>query len=252
MATGVLIIGVNRATRLLTYVIGAEKSYTATIRLGETTVTDDAEGDVTARTSAAGVTDAAVRAGLAAMTGEIEQVPSAVSAIKINGERAYKRVREGEDVDIPARRITVYRLDVLAIRRSGDLVDVDIDVTCSSGTYIRAVARDLGRTLGVGGHLTALRRTAVGGFTLAESATLAALAERAPDVVGLPMADAARRAFQQRTATPDEAKVLSHGGPLEPVGIEGPYAVFDATGDVLAIVSERAGRARAEIVLAPA
>jgi tRNA pseudouridine55 synthase len=252
MATGVLIIGVNRATRLLTYVIGAEKRYTATIRLGETTVTDDAEGDVTARTSAAGVTDAAIRAGLAAMTGEIEQVPSAVSAIKINGERAYKRVREGEDVDIPARRITVYRLDVLAIRRSGDLVDVDMDVTCSSGTYIRAIARDLGRTLGVGGHLTALRRTAVGGFTLAESATLAALAERAPDVVGLPMADAARRAFQQRTANPDEAKVLSHGGPLEPVGIEGPYAVFDGAGDVLAIVSERAGRARAEIVLAPA
>jgi tRNA pseudouridine55 synthase len=252
MATGVLIIGVNRATRLLTYVIGAEKSYIATIRLGETTVTDDAEGDVTARTSAAGVSDAAVGAGLAAMTGEIEQVPSAVSAIKINGERAYKRVRDGEDVDIPARRITVYRLDVLAIRRCGDVVDVDIDVTCSSGTYIRAIARDLGRTLGVGGHLTALRRTAVGGFTLAESATLAALAERAPDVVGLPMADAARRAFQQRTATPDEAKVLSHGGPLEPVGIEGPYAVFDAAGDVLAIVSERAGRARAEIVLAPA
>jgi tRNA pseudouridine55 synthase len=252
MATGVLIIGVNRATRLLTYVIGAEKSYTATIRLGETTVTDDAEGEVTARASAAGVTDAAVRGGLAAMTGEIEQVPSAVSAIKINGQRAYKRVRDGEDVDIPARRVTVYRLDVLAIRRSADLVDVDIDVTCSSGTYIRAIARDLGRTLGVGGHLTALRRTAVGGFTLAESATLAELAERAPDVVGLPMADAARRAFQQRTATPDEAKVLSHGGPLEPVGIDGPYAVFDAAGDVLAIVSERAGRARAEIVLAPA
>jgi tRNA pseudouridine55 synthase len=252
MATGVLIIGVNRATRLLTYVIGAQKSYTATIRLGETTVTDDAEGEVTARVSAAHVTDEAVRAGLAAMTGEIEQVPSAVSAIKINGERAYKRVRDGEDVDIPARRITVYRLDVLAIRRSGDRTDVDVDVTCSSGTYIRAIARDLGRTLGVGGHLTALRRTAVGGFTLAESATLPELEERAPDVIGLPMADAARRAFQQRTATPDEAKVLSHGGPLDPIGIEGPYAVFNSAGDVLAIVTERTGRAHPEIVLAPA
>jgi tRNA pseudouridine55 synthase len=277
MATGVLIIGVNRATRLLTYVIGAEKSYTATIRLGETTVTDDAEGEVTARASAAAVTDEAIRAGLAAMTGEIDQVPSAVSAIKINGERAYKRVRDGEDVDIPPRRITISRLDILAIHRpktalvSGDevasapggeaaadaaggidVVDVDVDVTCSSGTYIRAIARDLGRTLGVGGHLTALRRTSVGGFTLAESATLPDLEERAPDVIGLPMADAARRAFQQRTATPDEAKVLSHGGPLEPVGIDGPYAVFDTAGDVLAIVSERAGRARAEIVLAPA
>jgi tRNA pseudouridine55 synthase len=251
MATGVLIIGVNRATRLLTYVIGAEKEYAATIRLGESTVTDDAEGEVTGRVSAAGVTEEAIRAGLAAQTGEIDQVPSAVSAIKINGQRAYKRVRDGEEVDIPSRKITVYRLDVLAIRAAGDVIDVDVEVACSSGTYIRAIARDLGRTLGVGGHLTALRRTAVGGFTLAEASTLPELEERAPDVIGLPMADAARRAFRQRTATPDEAKVLSHGGPLDPIGIEGPYAVFDAAGDVLAIVSERDGRARAEIVLAP-
>ena len=254
MATGVLIIGVNRATRLLTYVIGSAKSYTATIRLGESTVTDDAEGDVTARVPATGVTDDAVRAGLAAQTGEIDQVPSAVSAIKINGERAYKRVRDGENVDIPARRVTVSRLDVLDIRRpaGADVVDVDIDVTCSSGTYIRAIARDLGATLAVGGHLTALRRTAVGGLTLAESATLEELERRAPDVVGLPMADAARRAFPQRTATPEEARVLSHGGPLAPAGIDGPYAVFDPAGTLLAIVSERDGRARAEIVLAPA
>jgi tRNA pseudouridine55 synthase len=254
MATGVLIIGVNRATRLLTYVIGSEKSYLATIRLGETTVTDDAEGEVTATVSAAAITDDPIRAGLAAQTGEIDQVPSAVSAIKINGQRAYQRVRDGEDVKLPARRITVHRLDVLAVRRPGerDVVDVDIDVRCSSGTYVRAIARDLGRTLGVGGHLTALRRTAVGGFTLAEAATLAQLEERAPGVIGLSMADAARRAFPQREATPDEAKVLSHGGPLTPVGIDGPYAVFDESGEVLAIVSERAGQARAEIVLAPA
>ena len=252
MATGVLIIGVNRATRLLTYVIGSAKSYTATIRLGESTLTDDAEGEVTARASAAGVTDDAIRAGLAAQTGEIDQVPSAVSAIKINGERAYKRVREGEEVVLPARRVTVSRLDVPAIRRDGDRVDVDIDVTCSSGTYIRAIARDLGRALGVGGHLTALRRTAVGGLTLAEASTLDDLERRAPDVVGLPMAAAARRAFREREATPDEARVLSHGGPLAPVGIEGPYAVFDPAGTLLAIVSERDGRARAEIVLAPA
>ena len=254
MATGVLIIGVNRATRLLTYVIGSAKSYTATIRLGESTVTDDAEGDVTARASTAAVTNDAVRAGLTAQTGEIDQVPSAVSAIKINGERAYKRVRDGESVEIPARRVTVSRLDVLDIRRpsGADVIDVDIDVTCSSGTYIRAIARDLGTALGVGGHLTALRRTAVGGLTLAESVTLEQLEERAPDVVGLPMADAARRAFPQRTATPDEARTLSHGGPLAPAGIDGPYAVFDPAGTLLAIVRERDGRARAEIVLAPA
>ena len=254
MATGVLVIGVNKATRLLTYVIGSNKRYTATIRLGESTITDDAEGELTARAPVTGVTDDAVRAGLAAQTGEIDQVPSAVSAIKINGQRAYKRVREGAEVQIPARRVTVSRLEVLDIRRPADreVLDVDIDVSCSSGTYIRAIARDLGRTLEVGGHLTALRRTAVGGLTLAESATLDELAARAPDVVGLPMAEAARRAFPQRTATADETRILSHGGPLEPVGIDGPYAVFDATGGLLAIVSERSGRARPDVVLAPA
>src|SRR3954469_10004836 len=194
MATGVLIIGVNKATRLLTYVIGSRKSYTATIRLGQSTITDDAEGEVTATMSAAEVTDEAIREGLDRQRGEIDQVPSAVSAIKINGERAYKRVREAETVDIPARRVTVFALDVLDIRRAGDVVDVDIDVTCSSGTYIRAIARDLGAVLGVGGHLTALRRTAVGGMTLAEAATLAQLEERAPDVIGLPMSQAARQA----------------------------------------------------------
>src|SRR3954451_15707532 len=311
MATGVLIIGVNRATRLLTYVIGSAKSYTATIRLGESTITDDAEGSLTATATVAGVSDAAIRAGLSAQQGEIHQIPSAVSAIKINGQRAYKRVRDGEAVDLPARRVTISRLEILDIRRvrvpdrtparapldetspsvpagepvaqasappavdpdaigmrhgdaqapagtdpegtgTREVIDVDVDVTCSSGTYIRAIARDLGAALGVGGHLTALRRTAVGGMTLAEAVTLQQLEDRAPDIVGLPMAEAARQAFPQRTATPDEARVLSHGGPLTPVGIDGPYAVFAPSGEVLAIVSEREGRARAETVLAPA
>jgi tRNA pseudouridine55 synthase len=254
MATGVLVIGVNRATRLLTYVIGSRKVYRATIRLGETTVTDDAEGDVTAVVPARGVTDDAVRAALAGQTGEIDQVPSAVSAIKIDGRRAYKRVREGEELELPARRVTVYRLEVLDVRRppGRDVIDVDVDVECSSGTYIRAIARDAGRALGVGGHLTALRRTAVGGFTLAEAATLAELEERAPDVVGLSMAAASRRVFPQRTASAEEARVLRHGGPLQPAGIEGPYAVFDPSGEVLAVVSERDGRARPEVVLSPA
>ncbi|MEV4818032.1 tRNA pseudouridine(55) synthase TruB [Micromonospora tulbaghiae] len=253
MATGVLVIGVGRATRLLTYVIGAGKSYAATIRLGQSTVTDDAEGEVVATTPAGAVTDAGVRAALAALTGEIDQVPSAVSAIKIDGQRAYKRVRDGEAVELPARRVTVSRLDVLAIRRDvPDVVDVDVDVTCSSGTYIRALARDAGAALGVGGHLTALRRTAVGGFTLAEAATLDQLEERAPDVVNLPLDAAAARFFPRRDATADETRVLSHGGPLAPAGITGPYAVFDPAGGLIAIVSERDGRARAEIVLAPA
>ncbi|MFJ6197187.1 tRNA pseudouridine(55) synthase TruB [Micromonospora sp. NPDC092111] len=253
MATGVLVIGVGRATRLLTYVIGAGKSYTATVRLGQATVTDDAEGDVISTTPAGELTDAAVHQAFGPLTGEIDQVPSAVSAIKINGERAYKRVREGEAVELPARRVTVSRLDVLAIRRDRpDLVDVDVDVTCSSGTYIRALARDAGLALGVGGHLTALRRTAVGGFTLAEAATLDELEQRAPEVVNLPLDAAADRFFPRREASADEAKVLSHGGPLDPAGIAGPYAVFGPDGGLIAIVSERDGRARAEIVLAPA
>lgn len=253
MATGVLVVGVGRATRLLTYVIGAGKSYTATIRLGQATVTDDAEGDVIASTPAGRVTEDAVRAALAAQTGDVDQVPSAVSAIKIDGQRAYRRVREGKDVDLPARRVTISRLEVRALRRDEpDVVDVDVDVTCSSGTYVRAIARDAGLALGVGGHLTALRRTAVGGFTLAEAATLDDLERRAPEVATLSLPAAADRSFPRREVTAEEERVLSHGGPLDPVGIDGPYAVFGPAGGLVAIVSERAGRARAEIVLAPA
>ncbi|MEV0720788.1 tRNA pseudouridine(55) synthase TruB [Asanoa sp. NPDC050611] len=193
MATGVLVIGVNKATRLLTYVIGADKSYLGTVRLGQTTVTDDAEGEVVSTSPAGAVGDDALVAAFAAQRGEIDQVPSAVSAIKIDGQRAYKRVRGGEEVALPARRVTISRLEVLDVRRHDEVVDVDIDVTCSSGTYIRAIARDVGVALGVGGHLTALRRTAVGGFTLAEARTLEQLEAVSPDVVNLPMADAARR-----------------------------------------------------------
>jgi tRNA pseudouridine55 synthase len=256
MATGVLIIGVNKATRLLTYVIGSPKSYAATIRLGEATITDDAEGDVTSSASTGAVTEEAIRAQLTARTGEIEQIPSAVSAIKINGERAYKRVRDGESVEIPSRRVTIHSQEILDIRRvtldDRAVVDVDIEVSCSSGTYIRAIARDLGADLGVGGHLTALRRTAVGGLTLAEASTLPELEERAPDVIGLPMAQAAARAFARREATEEETRILRHGGPLPAVGIAGPYAVFDPAGALLAIVSEKEGSAKPEIVLSPA
>ncbi|MFD0747772.1 tRNA pseudouridine(55) synthase TruB [Phytohabitans flavus] len=249
MATGVLVIGVGRGTRLLTYVIGSVKGYAATIRLGQTTITDDAEGEVVATAPAGHVTDAAIRDGLAALTGAIEQVPSAVSAIKVDGKRAYKRVREGEQVMLAARPVTISRLDVLAIRRPApDVVDVDVEVVCSSGTYVRAIARDLGAGLAVGGHLTALRRTAVGGFTLAEASTLEELEKVAPEVVNLPLAEAARRFFAVREATVDEARTLSHGGPLDRAGIDGSYAVFAPDGGLLAIVREREGRARPEVV----
>jgi tRNA pseudouridine55 synthase len=251
MATGVLVLGVGRATRLLTYVIGADKGYAATIRLGQSTVTDDAEGSLVAAVPAGDVDEAAIRSGLAALTGEISQVPSAVSAIKVGGRRAYARVRAGEEVVLAARPVTVSRLDLLALRRGDEVVDLDVAVECSSGTYVRALARDLGAGLGVGGHLTALRRTFVGGFTLAEAVTLEELEARA-DPVTLPLTEAVGRFFPRRDASPDEARVLGHGGPLSPVGIAVPYAVFDPAGNVLAIVAERDGRARAEVVLLPA
>jgi len=255
MATGVLVVGVGRATRMLTYVIGADKRYQATIRLGESTVTDDAEGEVVTRASAVAVTDDQIRAGLARQTGTIAQVPTAVSAIKINGKRAYARARAGESVELAARTVTISAIDIGDIRRGGDLIDVDVDVACSTGTYIRAIARDLGAFLGVGGHLIALRRTAVGGLTLDEASTLDELTERVEaggSPIGMTLDEAATRFFARRDATPDEATVLSHGGPLAPVGIEGPYAVFGPDGTVIAIVAEREGKARAEVVFAPA
>ncbi|WP_203917345.1 tRNA pseudouridine(55) synthase TruB [Rugosimonospora africana] len=259
MATGVLVIGVGRATRLLTYVIGSDKVYRATIRLGQSTVTDDAEGDVVSAVPADDITDEGIRAGIAALTGRISQVPSAVSAIKVNGQRSYARVRAGEDVALKPREVTVARFDLLAQRRLPGLVDLDVEVACSSGTYVRALARDLGAALGVGGHLTALRRTLVAaashagaaGFTLAEAATLDDLAER-DDPVTLSLAEAAGRFFPRREANPDEERVLRHGGSLAPIGLTSPYAVFAADGEVLAIVAERDGRARPEVVLAPA
>jgi tRNA pseudouridine55 synthase len=250
MATGVLIIGVEKATRLLTYVIGSTKEYRATIRLGQATITDDAEGTVTSTVDASAVSGEALARVLAGLTGAILQVPSAVSAIKIKGVRSYARVRSGEEVALQPRPVTVSRLDTLDVRRHDGLVDVDVDVACSSGTYIRAIARDAGAALGVGGHLTALRRTAVGGFTLAEAVPLDELAER-DDPVTMPLPAAAGRCFPRRDASADEARVLAHGGPLTPVGIAEPYAVFAPDGAVLGIVRERDGKARAEVVLVP-
>jgi tRNA pseudouridine55 synthase len=251
MATGVLVIGVERATRLLTYLVGCDKVYRATIRLGQSTITDDAEGDVTGSVDACALDGESVRTALAAMTGEIEQVPSAVSAIKINGVRSYKRVRIGETVELAARRVTISRLDVLDVRTGRPVVDVDVEVACSSGTYIRAIARDLGAALGVGGHLTMLRRLAVGDFAEAEALTLEQLAERDHPVT-IPLAGAAARILGRRDVSKAEAATLSHGGPIAAAGRCGPYAVFAPDGRVLAIVAERDGRARPEVVLAPA
>jgi tRNA pseudouridine55 synthase len=214
MATGVLVLGLGRATRLLGYVSGDDKDYAATIRLGVTTVTDDAEGDVLTTQSAAQVSEESVRAGVAHLTGELDQVPSSVSAVKIDGQRAYRRVRDGEAVDLPARRVVVSRFDVLSLTRpSPDLLDVAVDVTCSSGTYVRALARDLGASLGVGGHLTALRRTRVGGFSLHDARTLD---EVAADPIGglMDLAAAATRAFARLELTAEQALDAQHGRPV--------------------------------------
>lgn len=247
MATGVLVLAVGRATRLLTYVSGSDKAYDATIRLGQATVTDDAEGEVTATADASGVTREAVEQILAGMTGEIDQVPSSVSAVKIDGKRSYARVRAGEEVELKSRRVTVSRLDVHDFR-AGGTADLDVTVECSSGTYIRAIARDLGAALGVGGHLTALRRTRVGGFTLAEAHTLDGLAEL-DDPVTLDLAASAARLLPRRDADEAEARTLAYGGFLETNGVDGPYAVYSPAGAVVAVVREERGKARPEIVL---
>ena len=236
MATGVLVLGVNKATRLLGHLALTEKAYDATLRLGVSTVTDDAEGEVVATVAADAVTEADVARAAAALTGDIEQVPSAVSAIKLDGRRSYARVRAGEDVVLAARPVTVRVFDVLALRRSPGVVDVDVRVVVSSGTYVRALARDLGTALGVGGHLTALRRTRVGPYDLAVAQTLDELTER---FVLLPIAAAARAAFPARDVDEGAATVISHGGPMTATGVPGPVAVFGPDGRFLALVEDR-------------
>jgi tRNA pseudouridine55 synthase len=252
MATGVLVLGVERATRLLGHLALDTKGYTATIRLGVATATDDAEGEVTATATAdaAALDEARVRAEMTALTGTIEQRPSAVSAIKVDGRRAYQRVRAGEQVELPARPVTVTAFELTGLRRHSGLTDLDVRVECSSGTYVRALARDLGAQLGVGGHLTALRRTRVGPFGLDAARTLDELAARPGLTHSLEQALAA--AFRVRAADPAEATALSHGRPLPPAGIAGVYAVTGPDGRALGLVTEVDGRARPVLVLAPA
>jgi tRNA pseudouridine55 synthase len=231
MATGVLVIGVEKATRLLGHLALTEKEYAATIRLGQATDTDDADGETVAQISAAGVTDDALHAAAAALTGEIRQVPPGFSAIKVGGKRAYRLAREGAAPELAARTVTVRALGIQDVRRAGDLLDVDVTVTCSSGTYIRALARDLGTALGVGGHLTALRRTRVGPYEIGAAA-----------------------AFRRRDLTADEARLVAHGGRL-PVTVAapesgaagrgtGPVAAFGPDGSLIALLTEDAGQAR--------
>jgi tRNA pseudouridine55 synthase len=269
MATGVLVIGVEQATRLLGHLMLTTKEYQATIRLGQSTSTDDAEGDPAGGAPATGVTGEALRAGVAALTGQIMQVPPGVSAIKVNGQRAYKLTRAGAAPEMKPRPVTVYDFTVTAIRPDGDFLDVDATVRCSSGTYIRALARDLGVALGTGGHLTALRRTAVGGYDIAQARTLDQLAE---NFTVTPMADAAAAAFPRVDLTDEQAKRLAHGAqiPIREISLPGeatpaplagdrtkeaadvdvPLAAFAPDDTLVALVTASSGRLRSLAVFA--
>ncbi|WP_234997558.1 tRNA pseudouridine(55) synthase TruB [Pseudonocardia thermophila] len=246
MATGVLVCGVGRATKLLGHLALDTKSYTATIRLGVTTTTDDAEGEIVATVDARGVSDAAIAHAMDALTGDIMQVPSSVSAIKIDGRRAYALVRAGEEVVLPPRPVTVS--EFMLVARHG--TDLDVEVTCSSGTYVRALARDLGAALGVGGHLTALRRTRVGPFGLEHARTLEDL-EAAPGV-SLSLDEAVSTAFPRHDVNDVAAADVAHGRWLAPFGDEGVYGVFGPDGHVVALMRDEGGKARPVVVLAPA
>ena len=260
MATGVLVLGIGKATRLLTFLVGCDKDYAATIRLGQSTLTDDAEGEVTSSAPALDITDEALTRAVAALTGDISQVPSSVSAIKVNGERSYHRVRSGEDVMLPARPVTVSRFEVLG-RRQGEagaepVIDLDVEVTVSSGTYVRALARDLGAALGVGGHLTALRRTRVGAFTIEGAHDLESLAlvERPEDMPVIRLAEAARAQFAVRELSDAEATAVGFGQRVDSLapGRQSPVAAFAPDGRLMALLDESGPKARAHVVFAPA
>ncbi len=252
MATGVLVIGVEKATRLLGHLMLASKCYEATIRLGRSTTTDDAEGEPTGGSPANEVTREALDAEIAKLTGPIMQVPSAVSAIKVNGQRAYKLTRAGEAPELAARPVTVHEFTVTDVRAAGEFLDVDAVVWCSTGTYIRALARDLGNALGAGGHLTALRRTSVGPYSLTQSQTLEEATER---MRLLPMAQAAAAAFPRIDLTADSARRLAQGAqlPATPGMVatqDRPAAAFAPDGTLVALVITDAGQLRSLAVFA--
>jgi tRNA pseudouridine55 synthase len=246
MATGVLVLGLGRATRLLGHLALHDKDYDAAITLGITTETDDAEGEVVASSDVAWTVEQA-QAAMAGLTGEIRQVPPAYSAIKVAGQRSYARARAGEDVELAARTVTVSRFVLVGV--DGSVLTAG--VTCSSGTYVRALARDLGAALGTGGHLSALRRTRVGAYGLGEARPLAEL-EKADPLPLLSLAAAVAAGFPRREVSADEALALSYGRPLPAGGMAGPVGVFGPDGAVLALVADRDGQARPLVVFAAA
>lgn len=249
MATGVLVAGIERGTKLLAHLVADDKVYETTIRLGQSTTTDDAEGNVVDTHDVAEVTEEAIRAAVSNLTGEIMQVPSKVSAIKIDGRRAHELVRAGEDVDIPARPVTIHAFELGEIRRHDGVIDVDARVHCSTGTYIRSLGRDLGAALGVGGHLIALRRHRVGSFTLDDARTLEELEKNAQ--LSLSMDDALTRAWPVLDVTAEEYAALSMGKWLEPRGLKGVHAAVGPDGRAVALVKEQGKRLATVFVARP-
>ena len=250
MATGVLVIGVDRATKILGLLTGASKSYAATIRLGQTTSTEDTEGELLQDVSAEHLTEAAISAAITGLRGDIMQVPSTVSAVKVGGQRAYRLAREGHTVELAARPVRIDRFEMLALRRHGRLIDLDVEVDCSSGTYIRALARDLGGALAVGGHLTALRRTRVGRFGLEQARLLDELAER-PEL-SFTLDEACLQMFPRRHLTAEEADAAANGRMLTAAGIDGIYAAHDADGRVIALLRDDGASTKSVVVIRPA
>jgi len=250
MATGVLVIGVERATKILGLLTAAAKSYTATIRLGQATSTDDAEGELVRSASARHLTNEAIESAVGGLRGDIEQVPSTVSAIKVDGKRAYRLAREGQTVELKARPVRIDRFALCDIRPGPDVVDLDVEVDCSSGTYIRALARDVGAALGVGGHLTALRRTRVGRFGLDQAYPLDELAERPR--LSYSLDEACLLMFPRRDLSAEEAEATGNGRPLAAAGFDGVYAACDPDGRVMALLRDEGARTKSVVVIRPA
>ena len=250
MATGVLVLGFGNGTRLLQYITDGDKSYTATIVLGASTVTDDHEGEVLVTKDAHAVEDGEIRRILSTMVGTISQRPSSVSAVKVDGERAYDRVRAGEVFELAARTVTISNLDILEIRHLESTTEVDIDVTCSAGTFIRAIARDLGDELKVGGHLRALRRTRVAGFALDVATSVTDL--KAKNFTALHLTDVARRTFEARELSVEEVRELSFGRPLSPSASDGIVAGISGENELIALLKNESDKAKPVAVFAAA
>jgi tRNA pseudouridine55 synthase len=250
MATGVLILGFNNGTRLLQYITDGDKSYTATIVLGASTTTDDHEGEITSTSDASEVSDKDIKRVLATMVGEIMQRPTNVSAIKVDGKKAYDRARSGEEFELPARKVTISQLDVLNIRHKELTTEIDIAVTCSAGTYIRAIARDLGAELKVGGHLNVLRRTRVAGFNLDKSVGIDRL--KSGDFNTLDLADVARATFPVRELELDEVNELSFGRPLERNTGDEIFAALSPDNRLIALLKNSLNKAKPVAVFAAA